>query len=168
MDPLGNSACQQEGIAVSSAATSTPKETNTNKRTAITNTETHSVGTTITSGGDIGFSTDSISIGLTASVAHTVTDSTAEGGTVICPSGLWWCSVLITPGMMQVNGHMQELGASDSCHPYPAYTDGNWQAVMPRTDQAGNGVWSAEVCACQNKPYGLDAGAPKPCIEDCA
>lgn len=136
---------------------------------SITTSETHSVGTTWTVGGNAGVSIGSIiSLGMSTSVATTVTDSMGEAGNLNCPAGGWFCSVIVTPGMLEVNGTIYSQSACSGSGVVKLGTVGPYSVKIPRKDSGGNPIFTPEVCVCANGPNATAAGAPQTkCISDC-
>lgn len=81
----------------------------------------------------------------------------------------------ITPGMVSYSGHMHlEAGEGCGTTPVDSWSHSNvkdndpFTMQAPRKDDAGNGFWIAELCACKNMVGWADEGAPVVvCPEDC-
>ncbi|KAF2812163.1 uncharacterized protein BDZ99DRAFT_474380 [Mytilinidion resinicola] len=137
-------------------------------------TESHSVSTTWTVGGDLGISAGGLSAGISASVSETVTDSVGEGTSAKCPEGAWHCSMAIVPSVSHVKGHLHQQNNDESCDvDRISQDDGGeegkqFEFLIPIKDSSGNGKWTYDVCTCGNVQNWADPGHPSLiCPEDC-
>lgn len=82
----------------------------------------------------------------------------------------------ITPGMVAYSGHMHLEDNDDGCgtSPVSSWDNSNLEdndpftLQAPRKDDAGNGFFIAEICACKNLVGWADNGAPVVvCPQDC-
>ena len=137
-------------------------------------TETHSVGTTWTKGGDLGIPVKGLSLGASWSVSTTVTDSVGESTVAKYPQGPWHCSMQIVPSMAKVTGHLEQQDGGESCP--TLRIDANeggeenkpFEYDIPIKDSSGNGKWTYDVCTCGNLNKKNDSGHPAVvCPEDC-
>lgn len=125
----------------------------------LTFTSTHSVGTTWTYGASFDVS-KIIGVGLSASVAETVTQGSSSALGADCPGpGAWTCSATLAPSVLEVNGHWETkcLNADGSAkEPFNYFT-----AQIPLEDDNSLPILHlGPVCACQDFAGWADAGAP--------
>jgi len=120
-------------------------------------------------GGEIGVTFEDI-VGISATGGY----STSIGGAMTlgvehgCPENFKGrCSFLISDTYVRVKGHMVELSQGESCPSGIKGKGGDFEAEMPKKDQAGNAAWAPDLCNCCNLP-GKDGGPERCCIEDCA
>lgn len=108
--------------------------------------------------------------GFSAEVSKTVSDATAEGAEDSCDEGEWSCSMMVTPGVKRVEGHLEEMVGNDAgCDVDPLDHDGDFVVLIPLKSDAGNAKSSVSMCLCANLPHADDEGAPDlpKCKEDC-
>ena len=108
----------------------------------------YSVGVTIDVGLNIGLNLDSIvSAGLTSSVSTTTTKGTIDGAGDTCPEGAWYCSLAITPTMVQVSGTVTPY---NSCIEGPAGPVKPYTVTFPKIGSDGNPYIDVRMCTCHN------------------
>ncbi|KAH9883290.1 hypothetical protein F4778DRAFT_763414 [Xylariomycetidae sp. FL2044] len=143
-------------------------------------TQSHTVGTSWTVGGDLGLSFDKVlkalgvSAGISASVTQLKSDTTGESASVECPEGPWTCSMVIHPGMKKVNGHLASWTKGkvecdkNIVNSYDDLDGKKFEMISPMSDDAHVGSFRPELCVCKNRD-GADAkGHPAlACPDDC-
>lgn len=141
---------------------------------AISITETHTESITWTVGGDLSIAAGALSLGGSWSVAETVADGFGEGAAMDCPEGEWRCSVVITPSVVRVKGHLKKQGPDDGCDSSPVSADDGgednkkFEYLIPIKDKSGNAKVAVDVCTCKDKKNWADPGHPELlCPEDC-
>lgn len=108
----------------------------------------YSVSVTIDEGLNIGLNLrDIVSAGLTSSVSVTTTKGTTDGAGDTCPEGAWYCSLDITPTMVQVSG---TVTSENSCMEGPAGPVQPFTVTFPKTGSDGNPYIDVRMCTCDN------------------
>lgn len=141
---------------------------------AISITETHTESITWTKGGNLGISAGKLDLGGSWSVGESVGDSFGEGAAPSCPPGKWRCSIVITPSVVRVKGHLKRNAHDEKCkvHTVSSWDGGRendkFEYLIPIKDQSGNAQVSIDLCTCKNRKEWADPGHPGLlCPKDC-
>lgn len=133
---------------------------------AISISEEHTEGLEWTFGSELGINAGQLSLGGSWSVAESVSDSFGEGAAPDCPPGKWRCSIVVTPSVVHVKGHLKRNAHDLRCKvPTVSSWDGGrendkFEYKIPIKDKAGNAQVSIDLCTCKNRKNWADPGHP--------
>ena len=111
----------------------------------LTQQTSYTVGVTIETGIDLGLDLfEIVNAGVSFAVSITTESGTTNGVTDTYPQGGWYCSLNITPTILEVSGTAQYV---DACGNLGA--EEPWTVDLPQKGSDGNPILNVEACTCQ-------------------